>query len=147
MCDNLCPELPDNRIDLKTFGVVDRSCDPSVSPNNDSALCPKVPFSLFRTPLVISPLSIGGRSRLIISRWAKTEELTRNKSAGPSIISSPQVINPSKRFFVSALDVTSTRITIEGLLKPTSCTTWLVLAQRFLSPPQTAQEIPLRSLL
>jgi hypothetical protein len=28
MCDSLRPELPDNGIDIETFGVVDRSCDP-----------------------------------------------------------------------------------------------------------------------
>jgi hypothetical protein len=27
MCDRLCPELPDNSVDIKTFGIVDRSCD------------------------------------------------------------------------------------------------------------------------
>ena len=43
------------------------------------------------------------------------KELTRNKLADPRMISSPQVINPFKRFFVSALSARSMRNAVDKL--------------------------------
>jgi len=56
---------------------------------------------------------MGDMDRFETPRQVVIDELTRNKSADPRIISSPQVINSSKRLFVSALDTLSTGSPIE----------------------------------
>jgi len=89
---------------------------------NDFALYPTVPFSLFHRPLARCPLPTGGWARITTSRRFAAEELTRNKSVDPSIASSPQAINESKRLFVSALEAISTASTIERIFGHTWCT-------------------------